>query len=102
MDENVEETPAVGKRPYAMVLIYLAILTLIEVIIGEFNEAMLGVLYILVIYTLFALAFIKAVLVAGFFMGIKYEIGLRRLIVLGVFGLPLLLALPVALVPIFG
>ncbi|MFX0064276.1 MAG: cytochrome C oxidase subunit IV family protein [Candidatus Hermodarchaeota archaeon] len=102
MNENVEEIPVEGKRPYIMVLIYLAILTVIEVVIGGFTEEMIGTLYVLVIYALLALSLVKAILVAGFFMGIKYEIGIRRLIVLGVFGLPLLLAVPVALVPIFG
>ncbi|MFX0091731.1 MAG: cytochrome C oxidase subunit IV family protein [Candidatus Hodarchaeota archaeon] len=85
-----------------MVVIYLAVLTIIEVVVGSLGTAdTLGILYILIIYTLLALAFLKAILVAGFFMGIKYE-RLRWYIILGTFGLPMFLALPVALIPILG
>ncbi|MFQ5979314.1 MAG: cytochrome C oxidase subunit IV family protein [Candidatus Heimdallarchaeota archaeon] len=87
--------PMDKQRPYLMVFGFLAVLTVVEVAVGLWSidkpiqVPILGLL-----------ALAKAFLVAAYFIGIRYEA--HPYLVIGVvFVLPLLVAIPVAVMPIY-
>ncbi|MFX0182237.1 MAG: cytochrome C oxidase subunit IV family protein [Candidatus Hodarchaeota archaeon] len=91
------------KRPYNLVVIFLAFFTIIEVFFGFLNDLVSDQadLQFLIRLGLVILALAKAYLVAAFFMGIKYQP--RPYVIYGVvFGIPLLIALPVVIIPLIG
>ena len=94
--ESTIQSPHIHKHPYERVFLALAIITAIEILASLEFPASLRALQISL---LLILAVSKAVLVAMFFMHIKYE---KRPIALTitVFGVPLLLALPLALLTV--
>ena len=88
MSSETSATPASHGRQYLIVFALLAALTALEV----------GVAYVpghrtAVMATLFALAVVKAACVALFFMHLKWEARLLRLIVAIPLGLPVVYAL---------
>ena len=102
---KVEEQPAVEhERPYTRIFVILAVLTVIEVTVGllysdppsnlaDFGPLLVGLLI--------GLAIAKAYFVAAYFMGIKFEEH-PLLVATVVFGIPLFIGVPVALVPVLG
>jgi cytochrome c oxidase subunit IV len=91
------------KRPYNLVVIFLAFFTAVEVLFGYLNDLVSDQadLQFLIRLGLIILALAKAYLVAAFFMGIKYQP--RPYVIYGVvFGIPLLIALPVVIIPLIG
>jgi caa(3)-type oxidase subunit IV len=80
------------------VFIALAVLTVLEFVIS-FMDQILG--QTLILPSLLGIALVKAALVAAFFMGVLYEKN-RRNIVLVVFIFPAIIAIIIAIVPIFG
>ncbi|MFW9855994.1 MAG: cytochrome C oxidase subunit IV family protein [Candidatus Thorarchaeota archaeon] len=85
-------------RPTNEVFIALAVLTLLEFLISYLDQ-ILG--QNLILPSLLGIAIVKAGLVAAFFMGILYEKN-RRDIVLIVFIFPAVIALIIAVIPLFG
>lgn len=65
-------------RFYAIVLIFLLILTFITITVAKINLSALSVVIVLVIAT------IKAVIILTYFMHLRYEIRLFRILVTGV------------------
>ncbi|MFX0013002.1 MAG: cytochrome C oxidase subunit IV family protein [Promethearchaeota archaeon] len=91
------------KRPYNYIVLLLGFFTILEVTLSISSENVLGQtdLQFLIRIGLIVLALAKAYLVAAFFMGIKYQT--RSKLIYGVvFGVPLLIALPVVLIPLIG
>lgn len=93
--ETVEAhgTGAVGealKRPYVLVLVLLAVVTLIEVQIPSFGEQF-GLTMSLQIGFLMGSAVVKAGLVALYYMHLRYEPRILRLLPLGPLAFVLLL-----------
>lgn len=84
------------KHPYLQVFGILAVLTVLEVLVGiaEIDD-------IIQVPALALLALGKAYLVAAFFLGVKYETH-PYLVAAIVFALPLFIALPLAIIPIYG
>ncbi|MHA2328923.1 MAG: cytochrome C oxidase subunit IV family protein, partial [Candidatus Hodarchaeales archaeon] len=97
-NEVTKDDNKVIRRPYNLVVLLLGFLTIIEVILGFWNQADLK-FYINI--GLVLLAFSKAYLVAAFFMGIRYQPRSKEIYVI-VFGVPLFIALPVVLIPMLG
>lgn len=95
MDSTNETKSAIKKHPYLQVLELLAILTVFEVLIG-----IASIEKTIQVPILALLAFGKAYLVAAFFLGIKYE-NHPSIVTSVVFVIPLLIALPVAIMPMF-
>jgi hypothetical protein len=91
------------KRPYFLVFLSLAVLTVLELNVG-FLEDIAGSeadVSGLITFALIVLALLKAYLVAAYFMGIKYQD--RPWVVTGIlFGIPMFIALPVVLIPALG
>ncbi len=86
------------RRPYNLVVLLLALLTLTEVTLGLWNQ---GDIKQYINIGLVVVAFAKAYLVAAFFMGIKYQTKSKEIYAI-VFGVPLFIALPVILIPMLG
>ena len=82
-----------------MVLIILATLTIIEILLSFVLGDLIGKFALLVLLMIFGVA--KVVAIVLYFMHVKYSEH-RKKIILGVFVIPCLIALPVALFPIFG
>jgi caa(3)-type oxidase subunit IV len=80
------------------VFIALAVLTVLEFVIS-FMDQILG--QTLILPSLLGIALVKAALVAAFFMGVLYEKN-RRNIILVVFIFPAIIAMIIAIIPIFG
>jgi hypothetical protein len=91
------------KRPYFLVFLSLTFLTVLELNVGFLAEIVGNDTDVtgLITFALMVLAFLKAYLVAAYFMGIKYQ--KRPWVVTGVmFGIPLFIALPVVMIPALG
>ncbi|MCY3414146.1 MAG: cytochrome C oxidase subunit IV family protein [Candidatus Heimdallarchaeota archaeon] len=88
-----EEHP---KRPYVPVLIFLAVLTIVEIAVGQVMATGPASLFILLF-----MALVKAGTVVSFYMHVKYE-SKPSLLVAIVFLIPLAIAGPIALFPAFG
>ncbi|MHA2033138.1 MAG: cytochrome C oxidase subunit IV family protein [Candidatus Kariarchaeaceae archaeon] len=91
------------KRPYFLVFLSLALLTILELNVGFIAELVGGDadLTAQTTFALVVLALLKAYLVAAYFMGIKYQD--RPWVVTGImFGIPMFIALPVVLIPALG
>jgi hypothetical protein len=91
------------KRPYFLVFLSLALLTILELNVGFIANLVSGEadLSALITFALVVLALLKAYLVAAYFMGIKYQD--RPWVVTGImFGIPMFIALPVVLIPALG
>lgn len=103
-DEQEEvQKPHGKKRPYNYVVLLLAFFTIIELVLSFSGENVPGQadLQFSIRIGLIVLSLAKAYLVAAFFMGIKYQ-ARSKLIYGVVFGVPLLIALPVVLIPLIG
>lgn len=97
------ETHSFTKRPYFLVFLSLAFLTVLELNVGFMAEIVGNDTDItgLITFALLVLALLKAYLVAAYFMGIKYQE--RPWVVTGImFGIPLFIALPVVMIPALG
>ncbi len=100
---NLNATHSFIKRPYFLVFLSLAFLTVLELNIGFLSEIVGTDTNIsgLITFALVVLALLKAYLVAAYFMGIKYQ--KRPWVVTGImFGIPLFIALPVVMIPALG
>ncbi|MHA2296313.1 MAG: cytochrome C oxidase subunit IV family protein [Candidatus Hodarchaeales archaeon] len=99
---NSEEVVETNKKPYTLVLLLLTLFTIIEIslsFLGETNtDSFIGSM---IIVGLVVMALAKALLVAAFFMGIKYH-SRPWLLTVGVFGIPLFVAIPIVALPIIG
>ncbi|MHA2248015.1 MAG: cytochrome C oxidase subunit IV family protein [Candidatus Hodarchaeales archaeon] len=98
VNEASNDDKKVVKRPYNLVFLLLAILTLIELTLGFWNQ---GDLKLYINIGLVVVAFTKAYLVAAFFMGIRYQ-PKSKVIYTIVFGIPLFIAIPVVVIPMLG
>ncbi|MFX0085742.1 MAG: cytochrome C oxidase subunit IV family protein [Candidatus Hodarchaeota archaeon] len=100
---DLNETHYFTKRPYFLVFLSLAFLTVLELNVGFLSEIVGKDTDIsgLITFALIILALLKAYLVAAYFMGIKYQ--KRPWVVTGImFGIPLFIALPVVMIPALG
>jgi hypothetical protein len=91
------------KKPYFLVFLSLGLLTILELNVGFISEIAGEGADVegLINFALITLAFLKAYLVAAYFMGIKYQD--RPKVVYGVmFGIPMFIALPVVVIPALG
>ncbi|MHA2202103.1 MAG: cytochrome C oxidase subunit IV family protein [Candidatus Hodarchaeales archaeon] len=105
MDIGQEETKTTHekKKPYNYVVLFLAFFTIIELVLSFYSESVSDQanLQFTIRVGLVVLALAKAYLVAAFFMGIRYKA--RPKVIYGVvFGVPLLIAVPVVLIPLLG
>ena len=98
VNEAKKDEEKAKKRPYNLVILLLALLTLIEVTLGLWNQ---GDLKSYINVGLVVVAIAKAYLVAAFFMGIKYQTKSKEIYAV-VFGVPLFIAIPVVLIPLVG
>ncbi|MFX0117313.1 MAG: cytochrome C oxidase subunit IV family protein [Candidatus Hodarchaeota archaeon] len=96
MDSSEDFTIKEQKHPYLQVFGILAVLTVLEVVVGiaEIDD-------IIQVPILAFLALGKAYLVAAFFLGVKYE-SYPYLVASIVFVLPLFIALPLGIIPILS
>lgn len=85
---------------YEITFVILAVFTAIELLISDFmSKGQLD--FVIGVIILISLALIKVLAVVSIFMHVRYEN--KRYIILAVtFGLPLFLALPVAIIPALG
>ncbi|MFX0115144.1 MAG: cytochrome C oxidase subunit IV family protein [Candidatus Hodarchaeota archaeon] len=95
MDSSQELKINEQKHPYLQVFGILAVLTVLEVLVG-----IAAIDDVIQVPILALLALGKAYLVAAFFLGVKYESN-PYLIAMIVFALPLFIALPLAIMPIY-
>ncbi|MFX1507914.1 MAG: cytochrome C oxidase subunit IV family protein [Promethearchaeota archaeon] len=102
IQEESKETQ-MKKKPYNYVVLLLAFFTILELVLSFFSESVQeqADLQFMIRIGLIVLALSKAYLVAAFFMGIKYQ-AKPKVIYAVVFGVPLLIAVPVVLIPLIG
>jgi cytochrome c oxidase subunit IV len=91
------------KKPYNYVVLLLAFFTILELVLSLSSETVprQADLQSVIRIGLVILALAKAYLVAAFFMGIRYQTR-PKVIYSVVFGVPLLITLPVVIIPLLG
>ncbi|MHA2245127.1 MAG: cytochrome C oxidase subunit IV family protein [Candidatus Hodarchaeales archaeon] len=101
--QKATDSSHIKKKPYSYVVLLLAFFTILELALSfsSDNVPHQADSQSVIRIGLVVLALAKAYLVAAFFMGIKYQA--RPKVIYGiVFGVPLLITLPVVIIPLLG